>query len=389
MNMSSTNTQFFNEIKCHNPLINDLVNLAREIYIQDILTRNNINDRSLFVTVAVSDVTKWNKQKSLLTKLIKFMSHDNLNLNFTTETTHSFYIQQEIEFAKPNFDAVTLLSGGLDSLCGVNYNLEHNIKSIYCSYKLNKFESKSLNTITKYLKEKHKTAHFTFSNINIKKVVNTQRTRSFLFLSLACACADLYHIKNVNLYENGIMSLNPGLKSRTPTRTTHPNTIKMINELLDNLNVDIKINHPFLFLTKGEMINNISDEFKNLIKHTNTCGMSRQNKKLVIRTGHCGSCVPCLLRKISLSAYDNEAYDAEYDIPYNIKFIAKKPLYKDYISSYYYYFDFYKRIKDATIFYELDIKRKYYEMDNYITKTQDMLLKFSKELETFFNKYPL
>ena len=54
----------------------------------------------------------------------------------------------------------------------------------------------------------------------------------------------------------------------------------------------------------------------------------------------CGTCVPCLLRKISMAAYDLEKYDNEYDIPYEGNMDEE-----EYRSSLNYYTTFYDYIK--------------------------------------------
>lgn len=366
-------------------LIDDLVKLGKSIYIQDCITKVTSAKRILNIKLTVSDAEVWNKQKKILSELVNFMSHDELNIEFI-QCVEKLYIQEKFNLNSINHDASTLLSGGLDSLCGVDYNIKNNINSIYCSYKINTFESRPIAKVGEYIRKKHNATHYVFPKIEVKKIEWTQRTRSFYFICLGCYKAFENNINVVNVYENGIMSLNPGLSSRTPTRTTHPKTIKLINQLLNNLGINIKVEHPFIFRTKGEMINDLSDEFKSLIKITNTCGMSRQNKNLEIKTGHCGACVPCLLRQISISAYNNEKYDSEYDMKYNYK---DKKLYPYLKSSYAYYKEFYEKIKDGSIYLELDIKKNYYEDDEYLDKTERMLNKFSEELEIFFQKYPI
>lgn len=369
-------------------LVDDLINLGESIYTQDCLIKATNERRVLNVKLLVSDISIWNKQKKLLIELINFMSHDYLNIEFE-EKKKQLDMQQHFNTNSTRFNASTLLSGGLDSLCGVDYNIKNNINSVYCSYKINTYETKPIRKLGEYLKKNYSANHYIFDKINIRKKEHTQRTRSFYFICLACRCAFENDVSIVKLYENGVMSLNPGLTSRTPTRTTHPKTIKLINQLLKNLNLNIMIEHPFLFMTKGEMVNNLSDEFKNLIKMTNTCGMSRQNKKLKLKTGHCGACVPCLLRKISMAAYDNERYDSEYDMTYDSTIGNSKELYPHLKSSYAYYHEFYDKIKQGNILNELDINHKYYDDQEYLIKTKEMLDKFAKELEIFFGKYPI
>lgn len=96
----------------------------------------------------------------------------------------------------------------------------------------------------------------------------------------------------------------------------------------------------------------------------------------------CGTCVPCLLRKISMSAYDLEKYDNEYDIPYEGNMAEE-----EYRSSLNYYTTFYDYIKTEKIFSELMIKKRYYHNADYYERTFEMLKKFSVEFEVFIKKY--
>src|SRR5699024_611185 len=95
-------------------------------------------------------------------------------------------------------------------------------------------------------------------------------------------------------------------------------TIYLFNKLLEDANLNISIKHPFLFKTKGEIVNNMNHGFLNTIKDTFTCGQGRSPIKS--HKGQCGTYIPCLLRKISLAAYDNEKYDVIYNYPYETKF---------------------------------------------------------------------
>ena len=54
------------------------------------------------------------------------------------------------------------------------------------------------------------------------------------------------------MYENGIMSLNPKFYfRRIVTKTTHPKTIYLINKILNELNINIKIINPYVLNKVG------------------------------------------------------------------------------------------------------------------------------------------
>lgn len=210
-----------------------------------------------------------------------------------------------------------------------------------------------------------------------------------LYLALAIAKAHFNTSKNVFLYENGILSLNPELKNRYTTKTTHPKTMFMYWSLLEKLNIDIKINHPFLFKTKGQITNDMNEEFKKAIKHTFTCGQGRSHPERS-HNGQCGICIPCVLRKISLAAYDNEMYDVDYEYPYDTKVVdIKEDLYrKDYASNLNYFKNYYELIKANQIHLEIQIREKYYEVNsNFRMSNHEMFYKFAQEYERFMEKY--
>lgn len=369
----------------------DFIDVAAKIFIEDVSNKVNAKEepRNLEVIVPVTNVQIWTRQKELLERIGNFLSGDKWNIEFIkcNSKLPKFYIKSFIK--PPVFDNVTLLSGGLDSFCGSYVNVDNKLKSLYCGYKINKFETKGLNEIHNII-IKYKGASKRFKTLKVKKEERTQRTRSFLFFALACATASMYNINEILLYENGVLSLNPELDSRKTTKTTHPKTLYLVNQLLNNLNLNMRIKHPFLFKTKGQMINELSDEFKNNIKFTNTCGIARHNRKIKIKSEHCGFCIPCILRKISMSAYGNEKYDVEYNAPYGTNLencdVAFKSEFK---SSNEYFLVFNEKIKDGTIFNELDIRSKYYNEKNYLELTKKMLNMFGKEVDTFYSKYPL
>lgn len=377
-----------------NNIVLDFLDVASSIFIEDV--KNKANDagdaRNLNVTIPVTNVDIWYNQKKYIEKIVEFLSGDKWNIEFTNVPSKISNLCRQVPLFNynPKYDNVTLLSGGLDSFCGAYVNIKKNENALYCGYKINPYETHGLNNIHDILMSRHQIASKRFKQLKVKKKEHSQRTRSFLFFALACATASMYNIREINLYENGVLSLNPELDSRKTTKTTHPKTIYLINKLLLNLGIDMRINHPFLFKTKGEIINNLSKEFKGFIKFTNTCGIARYNRKVEIKSGHCGFCIPCMLRKISMSAYDNEKYDVQYNASYGATVANCKSSFKDeFKSSNEYFIVFNERIKDGSILNYLNLRAKYYEEKNYLELTNNLLSRFSKEVDKFYSKYPI
>lgn len=375
----------------YNEIVVDLLDIATNIYIADVstLAKSNGSPRDINILLPVTNLTIWNKQKSLIQSILKYLSNDNWDISFR-EVSSKMLSSYQTTISSKTYESVTLLSGGLDSFCGAYLNINNNINSLYCGYKINTFEAGRQSILYEILRKNYSIDTVLFDKIPLKKVEHTQRTRSFLFLSLAVFCAKVYNIKKVSLYENGVLSLNPELLSRQTTKTTHPKTIYLINCLLRELNLDIIIEHPFLFKTKGEIINYLSDEFKNYIRFTHTCGAARLNRNIQQKDKHCGTCIPCILRKISVTAYDNEQYDVSYNVPYGAKISTAGKLSADYKSSNEYFMTLNDKIKDGTILRYLNLNKKYYHDDvNYIELTYNLFNRFSKELDMYFRKYPI
>lgn len=169
------------------------------------------------------------------------------------------------------------------------------------------------------------------------------------------------------MYENGILSLNPEF-GRFTTKTTHPKTIFLYNELLTALGYDMRILNKFEYKTKGEVIANMNFEFKLQIKNTITYGKSSAGRHYKHK-GQCGTCIPCILRKISLASHDNETFNTEYFVGYENSTSAPNNYLKDYNNNVGYFEAYVEAIKNDTIFGEIsNNKPKFHEDESYLQK---------------------
>ncbi|WMJ77802.1 MULTISPECIES: hypothetical protein [unclassified Sedimentibacter] len=366
----------------------DLLNIFLEIYVADIsIKRVSDSPRNIQINTYVDakNHSLWKENLELIERLANFVTEgdgDRWQLNI--EPVEYEIGSQQLTFINTQADNISLLSGGLDSFCGAYHNEIENRNTLYCGYKTSNVDTSAINCVYSFLKKRIGIAGMrTYSKVEKNKVTYTQRTRSLLFFSLAIMTAIKENIDIVNINENGIMTLNPSFQSRGTTKTTHPKTIHLYQTIMDNVGIKVQLNHPFLFTTKGEMVNSLSIDYKKNIINTRSCSRSMQDKRYDVSTKvSCGTCVPCLLRKISMSAYDLEEFDNEYEIPY-----VGDMNDDEYRSSLNYYTTFYQYINSDQIFSELDIKRKYYHETDYYERTYKMLNKFSSEFEVFARKY--
>lgn len=367
----------------------DFVTIMGSIYCADIY-ESKVEDRPRMIKLDIPlfHPNIWENAKRDIEQLANWVSGDEFNLSFCENKLEPF---ENITLSiNSNFNT-TLFSGGLDSLSGAFFNYKNDIKSDYIGF-INKYEEA---TRQRKIAEFYREINSAESKIllidkpNLRKNTYTQATRSLLYMALAVANAFFNNSNKVYLYENGILSLNPEISGRFTTKTTHPKTIYMYNNILFKQNIDIKIYHPFMFETKGQIIDNMDRNFKSQIKYTFTCGQSRTHPER-IHKGQCGICIPCLLRKISIAAYDNEEYDDEYYYDYKIKYsdIAGNVYRKDYESNIQYFMDYFYLIREKRIHLEMDVKKEYYQgIEDYLIRNKQMLHKFSNEFERFLDKY--
>jgi len=285
--------------------------IQREMF-PDAWTRN-IN---LYMPVLCLD--KWNEQKSLIEELLSFLSGDIWNVEFRERRLNDIENEFQKKLKRNNdekldFDKMCMLSGGLDSFVGAIDLLESSDNIGFVNhYGGGASGTKFIDSVSESLKSEYPTKSFNvfkFHAAIVNGKEDTTRTRSLLFFAHAIVIATSMK-RNVELYipENGFISLNvPLTNSRlgsSSTRTTHPYYLTLLQRLLVNLNMDIHLLNPYQFRTKGEMILECRNQtlLKNNISNTMSCSHPDQGrmKKGGTTAQHCGTCLPCIIRRSSL-----------------------------------------------------------------------------------------
>jgi len=260
---------------------------------------------------------KWQKQKELIEEMLSFLSGDIWEIEFRqrefNDIEKGFQRKQKRNKAqKIDFEKISMLSGGLDSFIGAIDLLEQSENILFVNHygggpSGKKFIEKVQAALEKKYKEKYFKV-FKFHAAPTKGEEDTTRTRSFMFFAHAIAVATALD-KDIDLIipENGLISLNvPLTNSRlgsSSTRTTHPYYMQLLQRLLTNLNIKVKLQNPYQFKTKGEMIyecNNMNF-LKNHIVDTMSCSHSDYFRYLKAKEpNHCGICLPCVIRRAAL-----------------------------------------------------------------------------------------
>jgi hypothetical protein len=120
---------------------------------------------------------------------------------------------------------------------------------------------------------------------------------------------------NILVPENGTVSVNfplsPSRRSACSTRTTHPRFVNSISDLWSDLQIDSRIENPYRFKTKGEMVKKCKNQnlLQSVFHLSNSCGKRGHRAHWDDAGTHCGICMPCLYRRASVTTFkDNTDY---------------------------------------------------------------------------------
>jgi 7-cyano-7-deazaguanine synthase in queuosine biosynthesis len=281
----------------------DLLSIALAVVATDFtVSRSNSSDgwtRQLELVIAVQEPDLWNQSKSLLQRMLRFLTTDIWYLEFISDGSKT---PRPKKIAQLPQDSVVLLSGGLDSLIGA-IDLRYKNKNPYAVSQIVRGEK---NSQTLFASDLGSLSHIQL-NHNARfegKRELSSRARSLIFLAygvLMATSLNLYKEGNQTtlfVCENGFISLNPPLTparlGSLSTRTTHPTFISDFQELLAQSNLNVLIENPYQFKTKGEMLSQCTDQklILKLAHQSVSCGKFRTHNLT-----HCGRCVPCLIRR--------------------------------------------------------------------------------------------
>jgi len=327
------------------PRILDLLHIAAYVFCADRSvyrgSRDSISNnswaRSFKFHIPVIDIRFWcdeNVQQALNNALI-FMTGDRKYSFEFRKAKSQHYTQQSLFNDSTEYiegdkaSEIILFSGGLDSLAGIIEQLHSklNNKLLLISHNANKIVTHTQNKIVQHLQEHYENRVIAYGfkchnrNSLIDSKEETQRTRMFLFASIAFAICNYTGKHSFYVYENGITSINlPSqidvINSRA-SRTTHPKTLGLMQKLFKYFDNDFIINSPYYNMTKEDILRvfSINDE-KDLISSAVSCSSTRNIPKAF---SHCGCCSQCIDRRFASYAAGLEMYDAEYEDDFIIK----------------------------------------------------------------------
>ncbi|MEF3309401.1 hypothetical protein PV433_10855 [Paenibacillus sp. GYB004] len=296
----------------------DLLNAAIGIYTADVrVLRSDAHDnwtRDFILHLPVSHQEVWEGAVPIFERMLSFLTGDHWELRVRKSQRQ---VQKPLFKMPPFSKKVCLFSGGLDSFVGaIDLMAEKEpvfLVSHYTVGPLSEVQKQVYTLLDKQFPNSSRHLRFFVQppKNSTKHTELTTRSRSILFMSLAIAAASsLGDDTTFYVPENGLISLNvPLTHTRTSslsTRTTQPHFMSTLQSFIDMLGLSVKIETPYQFSTKGEML--LHAKHQSILKagadYTMSCshpGVGRH-----IKGGnpyqHCGYCVPCIIRRASMAA---------------------------------------------------------------------------------------
>ncbi len=293
--------------------------------------------REIDIFLPVADPVLWAANIERIERILNFLTGDRWSIIFRSrqDGLESLIDRSGVQ-VEPPFTSVCLFSGGLDSFVGAIDLLEADESPFFVSHYGDVSTSSQLpcarliGAVYGPMGPRHARANVGFSGdlVEGSEPEPTTRGRSFLFISLAALVASAFN-GNPPIYvpENGLISLNipldPLRLGALSTRTTHPFYIARWQELIEDLEIGGRFVNPYRFQTKGEMLAGCANAqfLQSNMEATISCSSIAKARWRGLPPGHCGYCVPCLIRRAAIqSAFGDDPTE------YTINDLAAQPL---------------------------------------------------------------
>ncbi len=337
----------------------DLLNVAAGIYAADLATMRSDreqNCRDIALTIEVRHKQGWDAIRKKLKYALYVLSKDNWEITFVKKAGKT---NADLDWNGAS-GAVLLFSGGIDSMAGASDFLAKKEPLVLVSHssqgnsEVDKSQKDVYKALCKYYKQE--IPYFPIKVYGRNKDPydfpeereNSQRTRSFLFLTLAALVMKKKKMKRVLfMAENGQFAvhlpLNQARIGPFSTHTADPLFLSLAKEIFSHLleNEDFVIENPFLYKTKAEVFAVLPAQLQKAAIKSASCWKISRVKM------HCGECVPCMSRRIAVE-YNGLSFP-EYKVDLfneNIKALPEEHTGKRNLSDYLEFIATFKSVKD-------------------------------------------
>jgi len=314
-------------------LYTDLLEIATYVYCADQTTTRggsgamNVGAnwrRNMHFIIPVRRSDFWSRQEVIETidDTLSFLSDDNYDFRFV-ELTNPPPSENYFEFPPEESgfvaDEIIPFSGGLDSLAGAVQEIFVDQRPVALvshrsapkiAPKQKELHSQLCNRCKRELMPLHIPVWIQKHGWDASE--DSQRSRSFLYASLAATVATMFGKNRIRFYENGITSLNLPIAEQVigarATRTTHPKSIAGFQKLFSLMsNSAFVVETPFFWKTKTDVVELIKNNGQaELIKRSVSCSRVFSMTRL---RNHCGCCPQCIERRLAMFAANCIKYD--------------------------------------------------------------------------------
>lgn len=305
----------------------DLVEVASAVLLADrrvLRPRRTLGPRHIRLPLHVRHARVWEAAAPHMSEALGVLGGDRFEFEFrerpggagcfpgTAAGQMSFCFPRLDTEGHPLAERVALFSGGLDSAAAAAHFASRGDSVAYVTHYVNGIErvERLLGRIYgAYAAGGLERRHAQFHIKPVGEIVpllreNSRRSRSFLFVSLALATAHAVGAREVCVCENGVLALNlPFTPAMIPTRHAHGQFLKAMERFGRALfGEQIRVTNPFELTTKGEMIRVFSGHEELALASVSCWNQQWSGGRGNYGRGHCGYCVPCLVRRVSLHA---------------------------------------------------------------------------------------
>jgi 7-cyano-7-deazaguanine synthase in queuosine biosynthesis len=296
----------------------DLLSLAATVFAVDRgLPRGEREEfaRRIELSIPVVNFARLQPLVADMERVLRSLSNDSWRLTLRQRDGSP----EQTLSAEPKDGETLLFSGGLDSLAAaVEFGKKTNLHLVSHITRNQQTRSTQQELVSMLSQSGLTFPHdqFFVSSIDAQNfdhdVESTQRTRSFLFMVLGALVARrLGHRKVLMIAENGQLAIHLPLNNARvgafSTHTAHPDVLALMQRILRTaLSVNFELLNPYVYRTKGEVVDGLWKNLRNSIPVASSCWRSR----LPQNTTHCGECIPCYVRRIAIETHgvDTTAY---------------------------------------------------------------------------------
>lgn len=270
--------------------------------------------RNLGLRVALCDPVPWREVAPKLAAALRFLTGDIWHLTFEDGGHPAPPGQARFH----NYDCVSLFSGGLDSFLGALDAVNRQRFPFLVSQGSNKEVAPQIDLANALGLGAHRFDGRIRERWAAPYEPST-RARSLLFYSYGVVASDALGLDEVRVPENVLIAINPPLTARRigslSTRTVHPYLMQLLNEILADVGLDIRLLNPFAATPKGEMLAAADHpDISALASRSYSCGKGKRDN------GQCGRCIPCLIRR---AAFDRAGVTDDTRYVYDLELSSR------------------------------------------------------------------